>query len=97
MKELIITIIVVAVGWGVAHTLTAPDNSKNMEAFERGFVSECVNGGASYGDCQCMYDYMDGELTDDEFIDMAERYGENEIIPTIMYDAVSYCTGGRRA
>lgn len=64
-----------------------------MTTFKDGFMEGCyepeLKGSFTY--CECVYDYLDRNLTDKGMSDMAIEYAETEEAPEIMNSAAKSC------
>jgi len=59
--------------------------------FKDGYMSTCVEDITYVQFCNCTYNYLDNKLTNHEFMDVAIKYSEDEIVPAVVDEAVFSC------
>ena len=79
--------------YNIENDFEAPtDQSDKMTSAERAsFIEGCSPDDPNDPYCVCVFNYLDRTLTNDEFWDLAIKYGETDQIPDEMVTAAETC------
>jgi len=60
--------------------------------YKNNFMNECNSDGTMYAYCNCTFEYLDKELTNEQFLEIDRRITiDSDYVPNVMMDAVNYC------
>lgn len=66
-------------------------STPDMTTFSKNFVSECVNSGGSYAQCNCAYNVLLTNYGAKELVRVDDEYRRTGYVPTGFFNVVTRC------
>lgn len=95
MKILLIVLLATVSVMGITIFIAQDLKSKSdnlSPALRTEYMEGCVGDGGFQSYCACTFDWLDDNLTNEEFLDMAYQYSVTGNIPDELLLATSECT-----